>query len=197
MKNKIKHSLSVSRLPLKLNTHSKTVNSPKISLQWDKASLKNRIEFVLGLLCLQPTTVHVEFVDVVEMGALNWQFRGKGQATDVLSFVPHASAQLSEAVSLSKKSSSVSLGDLAVCVEVCATQAKRHRCTLADELERMIVHGLVHLKGFDHERSPAAYYVMSALEKAIRSQLKLEFGAADFCVATESTGAGIRREVRR
>ena len=196
MKTKVKHSLSVSRLPLKLSTHSKSANSPKLSLQWDKASLQTRIEFVLGLLCLQPTTVHVEFVDVVEMGALNWQFRGKGQATDVLSFVPHASAQFSEVASSSKKNSFMSLGDLAVCVEVCAAQAKSHRCTLADELERMIVHGLVHLKGFDHERSPAAYSVMSALEKAIRSQLKLEFGAADFCVVKETVVLGKRREVR-
>jgi rRNA maturation RNase YbeY len=73
------------------------------------------------------------------------------------------------------------LGDVAVCAEVCAEQARRHRCTLAEEIERMIVHGLVHLLGLDHERSPAAFKVMSALEKSIRSELKIEFGAPDFC----------------
>ncbi|MFZ9521391.1 MAG: rRNA maturation RNase YbeY [Silvanigrellaceae bacterium] len=182
---------------MKLNAETNSVKSSKAKLQWDKSNLQARIEFILGLLCLQPSTLHVEFLDVVEMGALNWQFRGKGQATDVLSFVPHAAAQKSESGLSERKGPVVNLGDLAVCVEVCATQAKRHRCSLADELERMIVHGLVHLKGLDHDRSPAAYAVMTALEKAIRTQLKLEFGAADFCRLSEATETPKKREVRR
>lgn len=174
MANKIKHSVSFSDLPRKIDSSAQT-------LTWNKTALKKRLLYVLELLCETPSHVHVEFVGPVDMGALNWQFRGKDSPTDVLSFAPHASAFFVEDPDSDVTSAKINLGDLAICLDVCARQAKQHRCSLAQEVERMLVHGVVHLKGLDHERSRAAHAVMTALETAVRRQVAVEFGEAEFC----------------
>jgi len=140
--------------------------------------------------------MHVEFLDELDMGALNWQFRGKDSATDVLSFPPNRHLAMHHEHSSAEAGLS-DLGELAICVPLCRLQARKHRCTLAQELERMIVHGVVHLKGFDHERGDAAYAVMASLEKAIRAQLMAAFGEPRFCQESISSPARATRGVRR
>jgi probable rRNA maturation factor len=179
MTTKKRHSVTVSQVPRRL-APSKKEDLP-LHLSWDLVELKKRLFFVLDLLCEHPTSVHVQCLSALDMATLNWQFRGKDRATDVLSFVPHPSAaQLARASSTSASFVS-DLGEIAVCIEVCAEQARRHRCSIAAEVERMLVHGLVHLKGLDHERSAPAFAVMSAVESALRRQLKKTFGEPDFC----------------
>lgn len=178
---KKKHVLSFSPTPRQVVFGSPSRSTKSTPIRWDKRSLSRRAQFVLGLLSERAVRVHFEFVGPKEMGALNNQFRQKDRATDVLSFVPHAAAHFWEGGLEHNNTPVVNLGELAICVDVCAAQAKRHRCSLAEEIERMIVHGLIHLKGFDHERSPAAYAVMTALESSVRRELKRELGVADFC----------------
>jgi probable rRNA maturation factor len=173
-----KHKISFSRLPARFSDAKAATHV----LQWDRKMLTERLKFLLHLLCEEPTHLHVEFLDGVSMGALNWQFRGKGIPTDVLSFPPHR-LQLQ----MESGAAVASLGELAVCVEVCAAQAKRHRCTLAQEIERMLVHGVVHLKGLDHERSEVAFRVMTALEKALRQSLVSSLGEPKFCGMASDT----------
>lgn len=191
----LKHDVSFSSLPRRLNNNSG--KDAKSTLSWDKVSLRKRVLFVMELLCGRPSMAHIQFVDPVEMGSLNWQFRCKDSPTDVLSFIPHESAAFIQGGSGRGRTASLNLGDVVVCAEVCAEQARRHRCTLAQEIERMIVHSLVHLIGLDHDRSRPAHSVMTALESAIRRQLTLEFGPADFCdvqvQAVEKKKRGVRR----
>jgi len=66
---------------------------------------------------------------------LNRRFRGKNAATDVLSF-PSADG---------------TAGDLAISAEIAARNARRLRHSAADELKILILHGLLHLAGYDHE----------------------------------------------
>jgi probable rRNA maturation factor len=177
MRNDLAHKITFSKTPLRLLTDPKS----RQALSWDRRDMTRRMLFVLGLICERPASVHVEFVDELQMGALNWQFRGKDKPTDVLSFPPHHVLE-PEQPGVTRGAKTLSnLGELAICVEVCSLQSKRHRCTLAHEVERMMIHGLLHLKGFDHERSQAAHAVMTSLEKGIRSQLLKQFGEPDFC----------------
>lgn len=171
------HKITFSKTPLRLLT------DPKIrqALAWDRRDMTRRLLFVLGLICERPASVHIEFVDELQMGALNWQFRAQDEPTDVLSFPPHHGFEPEQSGAPRGAKSLSNLGELAICIEVCSLHSKRHRCTLAQEVERMMVHGLVHLKGFDHERSQAAHAVMTTLEKGIRSQLMKQFGEPDFC----------------
>jgi probable rRNA maturation factor len=91
---------------------------------------------------------------------LNREFRGKDKATDVLSF-PAADFAGDHA------------GDLAVSVETAARQARAQGHTLRDEVRVLLLHGLLHLAGMDHE---ADHGEMAAREDALRAKLRLKRG---------------------
>jgi probable rRNA maturation factor len=92
---------------------------------------------------------------------LNRRFRGKDAATDVLSFPSHDGkihhgGTETRRNSVSKSSVPPSLrgggsGDIAVSAEIAARNARRLGHTSADELKILILHGLLHLAGYDHE----------------------------------------------
>jgi probable rRNA maturation factor len=89
---------------------------------------------------------------------LNKTFRGKNKPTDVLSF-PAPSA-------FAKKHA----GDLAISLDTAAHQAHAHGHTLSDEIKILILHGLLHLAGEDHETDSGE---MAAREATLRAQLRL------------------------
>lgn len=183
MKKKPKSIVSISLLPKRASTDGQT----QTELAWNKRVLSERIQFAISLCCERPVIFHVEFVDALQIATLNWQFRGRDNPTDVLSFPPHE-----DHTSLHRSQNPVNLGELAVCVDVCLKQSQKHKVTLAQEIEKMILHGLIHLKGFDHERSDAAHAVMTSLERSIRGQMIKQLGSPDFCVPL--TGAGTTRK---
>ena len=192
---KIVHEVNLSALPRTLMPSTSASKSSPVS--WDKAALRERIMHVMQMLCARASTVNIQFLNPNDIAALNWQFRGKTQSTDVLSFLPHESNLIVVNETSKGTRNRFNLGDVAVCADVCAEQARRHRCTLSEEVERMIVHGLVHLLGLDHERSPSAHKVMSDLEKSIRRELRLEFGTADFCRVQNRSAQTVRGENAR
>lgn len=72
------------------------------------------------------------------MRALNRKYRGKDKATDVLSF-PMREREL--------------LGDIVISVDTAKRQAKAYGAPLERELERLLIHGILHLLGHDHEKA--------------------------------------------
>ena len=92
---------------------------------------------------------------------LNREFRGKDKATDVLSFP--ASPELA----------GVHAGDLAISLETAQRQAEEHGHSLRDEVRVLLLHGLLHLYGMDHEIDRGE---MAAREAELRSQLRLRSG---------------------
>jgi probable rRNA maturation factor len=78
----------------------------------------------------------VVFVDAKEMRRMNKTYRGKDYATDVLSF---------------ESADPSSLGELVLCLPVIRSQSKRTGLSARGELGYMIVHGVLHLLGYDHE----------------------------------------------
>lgn len=93
------------------------------------------------------------------MRTLNHQYRGKNRPTDVLAFsrVEHRTP----GVPL------VDLGDVIVCRSVAVKQAKENGILLAVELIRLTVHGVLHIFGYDHERSKAEEKKMFRLQEKI------------------------------
>jgi probable rRNA maturation factor len=89
---------------------------------------------------------------------LNKTFRGKNKSTDVLSF-PAPSAFAAKHA-----------GDLAISLETAARQAKTYGHTLAEETKILLLHGLLHLSGEDHETDTGE---MAAREAALRRELRL------------------------
>lgn len=89
---------------------------------------------------------------------LNREFRGKDKPTDVLSFpAPPELAQ-------------IHAGDLAISLATARRQAKEHGHELADELRVLILHGMLHLAGMDHETDRGE---MAAREDELRTALRL------------------------
>ncbi|HEY4666150.1 MAG TPA: rRNA maturation RNase YbeY [Anaerolineales bacterium] len=85
----------------------------------------------------------VVLVDEAEISALNFQFAGMNEPTDVLSF-PDGE--------LDPDSSQVYLGDVIVCPPIALAGAARGHHTLLDELTLLTVHGVLHLLNHDHDR---------------------------------------------
>jgi probable rRNA maturation factor len=96
-----------------------------------------------------------------ELRALNRQFRGKDKPTDVLSFP-------SEVVGARRF-----VGDVAISVEIAAQNGKRLGHSSADEVKILILHGLLHLAGYDHEADRGE---MARAEERLRKQLRLPVG---------------------
>lgn len=176
MSQKPKDSITFSSLP----QHATIDGESRLKISWQRSPLRQRIVYALSLMCERPVSCHIEFVDTLQMATLNWQFRGLDHPTDVLSFPPHPSQQETHT-----DTNQDVLGELAVCIDVCVKQAKKHKVTVSQEIEKMILHGLIHLKGFDHERSDAAHAVMSGLERSLSKELIKQFGPPDFCLLCE------------
>src|SRR5581483_7863447 len=87
-----------------------------------------------------PGEVNVMLTSSSQMRTLNRQFRGKDRATDVLSFPspPALAAQFS--------------GDIAISVDIAARNASRYGHSLMQELKILLLHGMLHLAGYDHSR---------------------------------------------
>jgi len=88
---------------------------------------------------------------------LNARFRGKDQPTNVLSFPAAASAE-------------GWLGDIALAYGVCASEAEKQGKTIAHHLQHLVVHGVLHLVGYDHQSDDQAES-MEARERAILAEL--------------------------
>ena len=102
----------------------------------------------------------VAFVSDRAMRGLNRRWRGKAGATDVLSF-PSGQEEF-------EKGEGLSLGDVVISVEQAARQAEDNGLEFEDELAQLILHGLLHLCGYDHERDGGE---MNALELRLRRRL--------------------------
>ena len=102
----------------------------------------------------------VAFVSDRAMRELNRKWRGKVGTTDVLSF-PAGQEEF-------EKGEGLSLGDVVVSVEQAARQAAEHGLDFEGEVRQLILHGLLHLCGYDHERDGGE---MNALELKLRRRL--------------------------
>ena len=104
---------------------------------------------------------------------LNRTFRGKDQATDVLSF-PQLEARFPECDERSTSQLTIpsALGDVVISVDTAQRQAKQLGVTTESRLRTLLIHGLLHLLGYDHERSRAEARRMFARERELAAALR-------------------------
>lgn len=110
--------------------------------------------------------VQVLLADDATLKRLNRAFRGKNKATDILSFPVGPDAAL-----FGEPGGPMMAGDLAISLETAARQAAEFGHTLRDELRVLLLHGVLHLAGFDHEADDGE---MAAREAELRKKLRLE-----------------------
>ena len=106
--------------------------------------------------------VSVKFAGDEEVKALNAAWRGKDKATNVLSF-PMVEVQLLPAMAAA--GGELLLGDIILAHGVCAAEAAEKNIAVRDHASHLVVHGMLHLLGYDHERGEAETDRMEAAER--------------------------------
>ena len=125
-------------------------------------------EFVVRAeACPESTEVSINFVTNDAIHELNRDYRGVDRPTDVLSF--ECDGYDDEVAYDAEVDESFELGDIVVAPDVAEGQAPEYGMTFADELSLLIVHGLLHLCGYDHMEDEEAE-VMEARERELLSE---------------------------
>jgi len=117
---------------------------------------------LLAALDCSDVELSVSLVDDATGAKLNWHWRGRPGATDVLSFSLLAGAHARRRGAL--------LGDVVIALGVARRQARERGHTLEAECLRLLIHGVLHLLGYDHERARDAKR-MQAKERTLWLEL--------------------------
>ena len=118
-------------------------------------------EQVASELVNQRISADILLTGDAEVHALNREWRGKDRATNVLAF---PMLERDELLNLAPDGPPELLGDIALALETCAREAADKGISLEHHTAHLIIHGLLHLAGYDHETSTADARAMEALE---------------------------------
>ena len=122
----------------------------------------------LGEFIFQKTVeLEIYVTEPVEARAINFDARGKDYATNILSYA----SELPEAVL--ELLPALPLGELVICHAVVVSQAAEQGKTVEQHLTHLLVHGMLHLLGFDHELGQAEQDEMEAIEIAVLDKLSV------------------------
>ncbi|HEX6716413.1 MAG TPA: rRNA maturation RNase YbeY [Pyrinomonadaceae bacterium] len=124
-------------------------------LKLDAEAWSNFATKALVAIGKSDSSATIAFVSENKIRELNRQFRGINKATDVLSF---------------PADERLNLGDIAVSVDTAAMQAKENGLSFDQEIAQLILHGLLHLCGYDHETDNGE---MNRLELKLRRKLNI------------------------
>lgn len=122
-------------------------------LKLDTEAWSNFAARAIDAMGKSESSATIAFVSAKRIRGLNRQFRGIDKVTDVLSFPAEEESNL---------------GDVAVSVDTAVMQAKENGLTLDGEIAQLILHGLLHLCGYDHETDNGE---MNRLELKLRRRL--------------------------
>lgn len=119
------------------------------------------------------------FTSDAEVHALNREWRERDKPTNVLSF-PMLTRE--ELLVLASDGPPAMLGDVVLARDICASESEAKGIPLDHHAAHLIVHGLLHLAGYDHVHSDAEAEAMEALEKAALAKLGIPdpYGDRDF-----------------
>ncbi len=102
--------------------------------------IKLLAQFVLDAQNKTKAEVNIRFIETEEMLHLNSTYRDKNKLTNVLSFVSEFPLEIK----------SDFIGDIVICIEVIKQEAKEQQKTIEAHLAHIVIHGVLHLLGFDH-----------------------------------------------
>lgn len=138
-------------------------------LELKRAQLKKIIEITLRHVGYkEDCEIGVACVDLAESQQLNLQYREKDKPTNVLSFpsdIPEEVLPMLDAFPL---------GDLVICIPVVLQEAVEQKKTAQEHFAHLLVHGVLHLLGYDHETSDEEAEEMEGLEVEILAKLNID-----------------------
>jgi probable rRNA maturation factor len=125
---------------------------------------------VLREMNLRDSDITICFVSDVEIAQLNLAFRGKKGPTDVLSFPAGTGRRKKIYTEITEGAEKSYLGDIAIAPETARRYAKKNGRSLSSELRVLILHGVLHLLGYDHETDRGE---MDRIERKLRRRFGL------------------------
>jgi len=111
---------------------------------------------------LGPAELAIRFVDAEEGQTLNREYRGKDYATNVLTFAYNEGAEIAD--------DEPTQADIVLCTDVLQREAEEQKKTVEEHAAHLVVHGVLHAQGFDHETDEEAEE-MEQLERDIMEVL--------------------------
>jgi probable rRNA maturation factor len=126
------------------------------------ARLARRGRRLLDALRMRDAELSLLLVSDAVMRRLNREWRGKDHPTDVLSFAQAAGTG---------GAPPGLLGDVVISVDTARRQAAARAASLGSELDRLLIHGVLHLLGYDHDRSPTEARRMQRRERVLARRL--------------------------
>ena len=139
-------------------------NLSKSSL--DKKTFSTVAKKVLSGENRETETLSLAFVDKEEIKKLNRKFRKKNKATDVLSF------ELRFPLAKEDVGKNVYLGEIIICPEIVRENAKGQKNSFKNEMLKVFIHGILHLCGYDHEKSEREAEEMESRQEKYLSKIK-------------------------
>ena len=138
--------------PARSRSRCKLALTVQYAVEKDGLPTRSQLRAWAKSALLRDAMVTVRLVDTGEGRMLNRQYRGRDGATNVLTFAYDESGPLS--------------GDIALCVPVVEREAREQHKNPQAHYAHLVVHGMLHLQGYDHEKTADAR-VMEALEAEI------------------------------
>ncbi len=145
-------------MPVQLSRPPRAVDLP----DFDVAGLEARAAALLEVLDLSDAELSLSLIDDPTMAELNARYRGHREPTDVLSFSLVEGEHAEHRGAL--------LGDVVLDLQYAARQAAGLGHSLDEELLRLLIHGTLHLLGYDHQEAREAQ-VMEARERELWARL--------------------------
>jgi rRNA maturation RNase YbeY len=128
---------------------------------------------LLKILALERCELSLMLVSDSAIRRLNLDFRTKDQPTDVLSFpqLDESDEGLPSAETVATDDPACTLGDVVISIDTARRQARELDQSVARRIRTLLIHGLLHLLGYDHERSKADARRMFARERELAAML--------------------------
>jgi probable rRNA maturation factor len=147
--------------------YSKTLNMVVIQnsindVSVNEQNFKETLQQVMADLGKGESELLIRIVDKAEIQDLNKTYRDKDQPTNVLSFSSDLPIEIDEAI----------LGDVVICTDVVADEARAQNKTFDHHLIHMAIHGTLHLLGYDHIDEKEAL-IMEGLEIKILEKIEI------------------------
>jgi probable rRNA maturation factor len=140
----------------------------------DSEDINKKLGAVMKKLGCLNQEISILFTDDNNIRKLNQQFRNINQATDVLSFPQDTNED-------PITPGEIILGDIAVSLDTAQAQAKEHGLTFKEEIILLLIHGILHLLGYDHEISEQEDERMRIKTRELFSLVFPEKALADSC----------------
>jgi len=128
------------------------------------AAVRAEAHVLLAAVGESAAEMAVCLVDDARIRDLNRRYRGKRGVTDVLAFAMREGPRAPGDEHV--------LRDVVISLDAAVRQARRRGRSVAAEVRRLLVHGMLHLLGYDHERSAVAARAMRSMERRLLRQLR-------------------------